>query len=253
MTHGWAQTPRYGWAQAEPRHGWAHTRRSGLLAFEPGDPPAARALRPTVFLDRDGVLNELAPDPVSGDGESPLAVADVRLIAGAAAAARRLAQAGFVLVCVSNQPAAAKGASTVAQLQGVHERVLELLALEGVCVDTSRLCLHHPDGVTPSLSERCCCRKPRPGMLLDAAAGLGVDLHASWMIGDTDADVAAGHAAGCRTILLEQPGSAHKRTGHAHPDLLAADLARAAPLLLGLTLRASTRGASPGLPAYRDP
>ncbi len=215
--------------------GWAHTRRSGLLAFEPGEPPDARGLLPAVFLDRDGVLNELAPDPVSGAGESPLAVADVRLIAGAGAAARALAQAGFLLVCASNQPAAAKGASTVAQLQGVHERVLELLAREGVRMDTSRLCLHHPDGVAPGLSERCCCRKPRPGMLLDAAAGLGVDLHASWMIGDTDADVAAGHAAGCRTILLEHPGSAHKRSTGAQPELLAADLAGAAPLLLGLT------------------
>jgi D-glycero-D-manno-heptose 1,7-bisphosphate phosphatase len=232
VTRDWARTQR---------HSWAHTSRSGLLAFEPGDPPDACALRPAVFLDRDGVLNELTPDLVSGDAESPLAVADVRLIAGAAAAARTLARAGFLLVCVSNQPAAAKGAGTIAQLQGVHERVLDLLAHEGVRVDTSRLCLHHPDGVAPSLSERCCCRKPRPGMLLDAAAGLGVDLHASWMIGDTDADVAAGHAAGCKTILLEHPGSAHKRTGGARPELLAADLAQAAPLLLGLT--SSTVGA----------
>jgi D-glycero-D-manno-heptose 1,7-bisphosphate phosphatase len=187
--------------------------------------------RPAVFLDRDGVLNELVPDRDSGDPESPLRVEDVRLVDGAAAAARGLVRAGFVLVCVSNQPAAAKGRTSLAHLQTVHERVLELLALQRTRLDASRLCPHHPNGVTPVLSGPCCCRKPRPGMLLDAAARLGVDLSVSWMIGDADADVTAGRSAGCRTILLENPGSAHKRSGGAQPDALAPDLASAVPLL----------------------
>jgi D-glycero-D-manno-heptose 1,7-bisphosphate phosphatase len=188
--------------------------------------------RPAAFLDRDGTLNEFVPDPASGLPESPLRVADVRLIEGSAAAARQLAQAGFALVCVSNQPAAAKGKISVARLLAVHERVLELLGEQGVQLDASRLCLHHPEGVVPELSGPCDCRKPAPGLLLDAAEELGLDLAGSWMLGDTDSDVVAGHAAGCRAVLIEHPGSSHKRVAAASPELVASSLADAVAQLL---------------------
>jgi D-glycero-D-manno-heptose 1,7-bisphosphate phosphatase len=214
------------------------TPRQSLLSLAPDDGSEARAgtPRPAAFLDRDGVLNELVPDRESGDPESPLEASQVRLVAGAAGAARELARAGFALVCISNQPAAAKGKTTVERLQEVHQRVIDLLACERVHIDATRLCLHHPDGLAPALSGTCDCRKPQPGMLLDAAGELGLDLGASWMIGDTDTDVQAGHNAGCRTILIEYPGSAHKRTGGAHPEALAPDLARAATLVLRATV-----------------
>lgn len=182
-------------------------------------------MRAAVFLDRDGVINELVADPVSGAGESPLEVEQVRLVPGAATAAGRLARAGYVLVCVSNQPAAAKGTVSVAQLHAVHERVSELLAREDVTFATSRLCLHHEQGVIPGLSGPCACRKPAPGMLLDAAGALGVDLARSWMVGDTDADIAAGRAAGCRTLLVRHPGSVHKRLQMVTADFVADSLA----------------------------
>jgi D-glycero-D-manno-heptose 1,7-bisphosphate phosphatase len=188
--------------------------------------------RPAAFLDRDGTLNEFVPDPGSGLPESPLRAADVRLIEGAGAAARQLAQAGFALVCVSNQPAAAKAKVSLEQLLAVHERVLELLREEGVQLDAFRLCLHHPQGVVPELSRPCRCRKPAPGMLLDAAEELGLDLASSWMLGDTDSDVVAAHAAGCRAVLIEHPGSAHKRADDATPDLVASDLADGVAQLL---------------------
>jgi D-glycero-D-manno-heptose 1,7-bisphosphate phosphatase len=185
-----------------------------------------------VFLDRDGVLNELVPDPRSGAPESPLAVAEVRLLPGAAAAAARLARAGFTLACVSNQPAAAKGLVSVDDLLAVHRRVIELLAAEGVQLAGTRLCLHHPEGVVPGLAGPCSCRKPAPGMLLDAAAALCIDLRASWMVGDTDVDVAAGRAAGSGTVLVAHPHSEHKRQSGIRPDLRAVDLAGAVELLL---------------------
>jgi len=178
------------------------------------------------------VLNELVPDPTSGRPESPLRVDDVHLLAGAAAAANELARAGFALVCVSNQPAAAKGKVSVEQLHTVHARVLDLLGREGVRLDASRLCLHHPKGVVGELSGPCDCRKPAPGMLLDAARALGLDLAAFWMLGDTDTDVAAGRAAGCRTVLIEHAASVHKRGGGTSPDLIAADLPEAVARLL---------------------
>lgn len=182
-------------------------------------------MRAAVFLDRDGVLNELVADPDSGASESPLEVGQVRLVPGAGAAAARLARAGYALVCVSNQPAAAKGKVSVAQLLAVHEQVVALLAQEGVTLAGWRLCLHHADGVVPELSKRCACRKPAPGMLRDSAAALGLDLAGSWMVGDTDADVAAGKAAGCRTLSILHPGSAHKRLQVLKTDLVADSLA----------------------------
>jgi histidinol-phosphate phosphatase family protein len=238
----------------------------GPDAAPPGFDVVPTGDRPAVFLDRDGVLNDGVPDPDTGELESPLRPRDVRLRPGAAAAARALAGAGYALVCVSNQPAAAKGKTTVPELQVVHERVLELLAREGVRLDASYLCHHHPQGRVPELSGPCACRKPAPGMLLAAARDLGLRLGASWMVGDTDADMAAGGAAGCRTVLVEYPGSAHKRGDAAAaarspvagapgrsavagtaggspvagaperplaaPDLRVPDLAAAAPLLL---------------------
>jgi D-glycero-D-manno-heptose 1,7-bisphosphate phosphatase len=177
-----------------------------------------------VFLDRDGVINELVADPVTGHGESPLSIEDVRLIPGAAAAAARLADAGYALVCVSNQPAAAKGTVSVARLQAVHERVIELLAREGVRLDGSYLCPHHPDGVIAGLSGACECRKPRPGMLETASDVLGLDRSRSWMVGDTDGDIAAGVDAGCRTLLIRNSDSAHKRLQGLRADIAADSL-----------------------------
>lgn len=188
--------------------------------------------RAAAFLDRDGTLNETVPDPDSGLHESPLSVEEVRLIPGAATAARELAEAGYALVCVSNQPAAAKGKTTVRQLLAVHERVIELLAENGVSLDVSRLCPHHPEGAVDELTRPCACRKPSPGMLLDAAAELGLDLGSSWIFGDTDADVVAGHGAGCRAVLIEYGPSAHKRADTVHPDVLAQDLATGVAELL---------------------
>jgi D-glycero-D-manno-heptose 1,7-bisphosphate phosphatase len=185
-----------------------------------------------VFVDRDGVINLLVPDPVSSRPESPLVVGDVELIDGAAGALRSLAGAGWRLVGVSNQPAAAKGLLTVDALYAGQARVLDLLAADGVTFDDFRLCLHHPDGVVPELSGPCDCRKPAPGMLLDAAADGGLDLAASWMVGDTDSDVEAGRAAGCATVLIEHPGSAHKRSGATRPDAVTSNLAAAAALIL---------------------
>jgi histidinol-phosphate phosphatase family protein len=178
-----------------------------------------------VFLDRDGVLNATVRDPDSGAFESPLKLADVHLLPGVGAALRRLAGAGYVLACVSNQPVAAKGKTSVQELLALHERLLALLAREGVRLDASRLCPHHPDGVVIELSGPCDCRKPAAGMLLEVAGAQGLDLRASWMLGDTDSDVQAGKTAGCRTVLVEYPLSAHKRLGRASPDFRAADLA----------------------------
>jgi D-glycero-D-manno-heptose 1,7-bisphosphate phosphatase len=184
------------------------------------------------FVDRDGVINELVLDTVTGQPESPLRAADVALMPDAARALARLAGAGFLLVGVSNQPAAAKGTASRAEIDAVQQRVLELLREQDVHFDGFELCLHHPHGIVPELSGACECRKPAPGMLLDAARELSIDLASSWMIGDTDADVVAGQTAGCQTVLVQNPLSVHKRGGEARPDAVAPNLAGATDVVL---------------------
>jgi D-glycero-D-manno-heptose 1,7-bisphosphate phosphatase len=185
------------------------------------------------FLDRDGVLNALVPDPDSGLPESPLSVDAVQLLPGAADALAALAAAGFLLVGVSNQPAAAKGKVALGDLEAVQERVLELLGRDGVSFAQFRVCWHHPDGVVEGLAVACDCRKPAPGMLLEAIDELEIDPSRSWMIGDSDNDVAAADAAGVRSVLIENPASAHRRLGAVFPYATAADVQAAAAVVVG--------------------
>ena len=185
-----------------------------------------------VFLDRDGILNELAPDPVTGLYEGPLSLDEIRLIPGAAEALGRLIDHGYLLAIVTNQPGAAKGLVDLETIAAIHARVLSLLAAQDVYIDTSRLCLHHPEGVLESLSGACPCRKPAPGMLFDAAQELEVDLGSSWIIGDSDSDIEAGQRAGVRTVLVLQPLSAHKRQGQVSADIESKSLGEAVDRLL---------------------
>lgn len=148
--------------------------------------------RRAVFLDRDGTVIEDAG--YLSDPE------DVRLLPGAAEALQALQADGFLLVLVSNQSGIGRGWTTTKQADAVHRRVVEVLASEGVSIDDVRYCPHAPD-------EGCRCRKPLPGLLLDSALALEIDLGGSVMIGDTHADVGAGRAAGVRTIAFGSDAS----------------------------------------------
>jgi D-glycero-D-manno-heptose 1,7-bisphosphate phosphatase len=185
-----------------------------------------------VFLDRDGVINELVLDERSGAYESPYRAADVALMPGVPDALRALRDHGFRLVVVSNQPAAAKGTATLEGLEAVHKRVEALLAEHAVRLDASYYCFHHPDGTDPELKGPCHCRKPAPGLILDAAAELGLALGASWVVGDANRDVVAGRLAGCRTILVENSRSRQRRGGTVEVDAVAQDLPEAASFVI---------------------
>ena len=101
----------------------------------------------------------------------------------------------------------ARGEVTLEELNGIHNKMETLLGNEGAYLDAIYFCPHHPHkgyaGERPEYKIECDCRKPKPGMLIKAAADLNVDLSASWMIGDGDNDVLAGQAAGCKTVKLE--------------------------------------------------
>jgi histidinol-phosphate phosphatase family protein len=187
-----------------------------------------------VFLDRDGVIVELVWDAVDGSFEGPNVKEDVRLVPAAADAIRRIRSLDYRTVVVSNQPGAAKGKASEQDLLEAHEQVVRLLAQRGVVIDEYRYCMHHPEAVDPVLARSCDCRKPRPGMLLQAAASLDIDLSRSWMIGDSDADAQAGRSAGCKTILVENPRSTHRRAG-GDVDYRVRDIARAADIVVSET------------------
>lgn len=188
------------------------------------------AERGALFLDRDGILNDLVFYASSGEWESPRTRRDFRLRPGVTEALIGFAGAGWPLFLVSNQPSFAKGKTSMADLREVHGALLEALEPAGVVFREAYYCYHHPEAVVLELKGPCQCRKPSPHFLQEAARHHGVDLSASWMIGDQDMDLLCGRNAGCRTILVPYPHSAPKRGG-VPPDRICDDLAQVLPIL----------------------
>lgn len=145
--------------------------------------------RPAVFLDRDGVLSR--PVVVDDQPRTPVWARDFELLPGVAADCQSLHDAGYCLIVVTNQPDVARGLLPRHELDAMHA----LLRAE-VQVDDVRVCPHDD-------ADGCSCRKPAPGMLVDAAREHDVDLAASVMVGDRWRDIEAGRRAGCRTVLVD--------------------------------------------------
>ena len=178
---------------------------------------------PAVFLDRDNTLIE---DPGFIDRPE-----QVKLLPGAAEALHRMRAGGYKIVIVSNQSGVARGLFDESQLARVHERLRELLADEGVAVDAIYACpyLEGDEAVVEEYRRDSDWRKPKPGMLLEAARECDIDLSRSWMIGDRASDVEAGAAARCRTILVSPNGSVYH--GRVRPDHVADSLLEAARIV----------------------
>jgi len=154
-----------------------------------------------VFLDRDGTVN---------DGEDCEYLTDpdgLRLLPGAARAIRLVNAAGVLAIVVTNQSAVARGYMTEETLAAIHDRLRQVLGAEGALLDDILYCPHLPEGTVEHYARSCTCRKPEPGMILEAARRHSVDLARSVMIGDWPTDMEAGRRAGCRTVLLRRPGS----------------------------------------------
>lgn len=158
-------------------------------------------LRRAVFLDRDGTLN--VDTGYISHPES------VRLVPNAAEGARALSEAGYALVIVSNQSGIARGMMTTAQADAVDEKVLDLLRERGVHIEANYRCPHLPGGQVAEFAVECDCRKPKPGMIAQAARDLGLDLAKSWTVGDGKRDVEAGLAAGTRAVLISDDEAQH--------------------------------------------
>lgn len=151
-----------------------------------------------IFLDRDGTLNRLV-----GFLRKP---EELELLPGVTEAVKAINASGYLAVLITNQPVIARGEVTFDGLQTIHNKLETLLGAEGAFLDAIYFCPHHPhkgyEGEIPELKIECACRKPKPGMLLQAAKDLNIDLQQSWMVGDGEYDILAGAAAGCKTCLV---------------------------------------------------
>ncbi len=191
-----------------------------------------------VFLDRDGTINE--------DVHFLRRLEDIRLLPGAAEAIRLLNEAGFKVVVVTNQSGIARGLLDEALLDKIHREIEGLISRSGAVIDAWYHCPHHPDqgpgGRPGPYTAACPCRKPAPGMLVQAASDLGLDLSGSFMVGDSPRDIEAARAAGTRAVLVltgkgreavkhfagrghQGGGEGDERSG---PDYVASDLMDAA-------------------------
>jgi D-glycero-D-manno-heptose 1,7-bisphosphate phosphatase len=183
-------------------------------------------MTPAVFLDRDGVLNTLVFNPATGEYESPHVPEDLAVIPGIVPPLKRLAEGGFALFLVSNQPSYAKGKTSLENIREIHRRLDVFLKENGVLFREYFYCYHHPKGVVPEFSGPCPCRKPAPFFLFKARDEHGVDLTQSWMVGDQDTDVQCGQNAGCRAVMIPNDHSAAKR-GKSRPDVTSGSLSQA--------------------------
>ena len=185
--------------------------------------------RRAVFFDRDNTL--IVNDGYLGDP------AGVVLMPGAAAAVAAARAAGLAIVVVSNQSGVARGLFDEAAVRAVDRRMADLLlsADPRATVDLHLYCPFHPQAVVAEYRQDSPLRKPRPGMLLLAAERLGLDLKDSWLVGDARRDVAAGRAAGCRTVLFTPVGvvPSPAATGDADADASVDSLAAAMDAVLG--------------------
>jgi D-glycero-D-manno-heptose 1,7-bisphosphate phosphatase len=176
-------------------------------------------LRSGVFLDRDGVLNRVV---VGEDGipHPPASTADVELLQGVDGACAALRAMGHMLVIVTNQPDVARGTQSREVVEGINKLVCDRLGIDHV-----RVCYHDD-------RDGCACRKPQPGLIVDAAKELGIDREASFMIGERSRDIEAGKRAGCLTVLV---GDGYGESLVSKPDAKVASLADAATWIHGLS------------------
>ncbi len=156
-----------------------------------------------IFLDRDGTINRYVGFLREMD--------EFELLPGVVEAIRKINQSQYLAIVVTNQPVIARGEVTKEELDGIHQKMETLLGEGGAYIDALYYCPHHPDkgfeGEIPELKIDCDCRKPKPGMLLQAASDYNIDLSQSWMIGDSENDRKAGENAGCQTLLVTEQTS----------------------------------------------
>ena len=155
-----------------------------------------------VFLDRDGVINEVIYHKEMGIVDSPSSVEQFKLLPDVGKAINKFHELGFTAIIVSNQPGMAKNHYDIGVFEKIKEKMHNELLKDEAKLDAEYYCLHHPEAKIEEYHVICDCRKPKPGMILQAIKENDIELSESWMIGDGISDIQAGQSAGCKTILI---------------------------------------------------
>jgi len=187
-----------------------------------------------IFLDRDGVINEMVYHQEFGFVDSPANPDEFKLLPKVGEALKALKDQGFLLILISNQPGIAKKKYTPKLHKEINDKMERELAKGGVKLDGIYYCLHHPNAKDPVYRKICDCRKPKPDLVRKAVNDFGIELKNSWFIGDGVDDILTGNAVGVKTILLakEKPDILNlldKKS--AHPDFFALDLMEATSII----------------------
>ena len=184
---------------------------------------------PAVFVDRDGVINEIAWNEDIEQLDSPLKTEDFRFLPKVVEALKSAKEKGYYIFVVTNQPSAAKGKTSLANLYDINTYMIDALSKEGVDVDDIYMCPHYtkelPMTKEKFLIKNCDCRKPKPGLIYRALKKYNIDLSRSYMIGDSCTDVMAGNAVGLKTIFLgDIKCDLCKKLGEVSPTFIASGL-----------------------------
>ncbi|MCC2642079.1 MAG: D,D-heptose 1,7-bisphosphate phosphatase [Nitrospira sp.] len=191
-----------------------------------------------VFVDKDGTLIENRPFDWGGE--------DMRMLPGSVEGLRLLHLAGYALIVVTNQGGIAHGWFTEEAMTNVEITLRIRLAAAGIPLAGFYYCPHHPQGSVPRYTTHCACRKPKPGLLMQAAREVHVDLEQSWMVGDILHDVEAGRWAGCQTVLLTNGNETEwEMSAMRWPDLLADDVLEAARVIVATDQRQASGSRKP--------
>ena len=190
--------------------------------------------RSAVFLDRDGVINEMVYNPEFGLVDSPANPKEFTLLPGVGNAIRKLNLMGLLVIVVSNQPGVAKGRYSLALHNAMTEKMHLELTQAGAKLDAVYYCLHHPEAKLAEYRKICECRKPKPGMLWQAVRDWNLNLQISYLIGDGITDMAAGQAVGVSTLFISsnKPYILEELDKqNVHPDIIVSSLADAVGIL----------------------
>jgi D-glycero-D-manno-heptose 1,7-bisphosphate phosphatase len=155
-----------------------------------------------VFLDRDGVINEMVFYKEIGIIDSPASVEQYKILPKVPLAIKNIKKLGYKIIIISNQPGIAKNKFTPEIFEKIRDKMITELNNSGAEIDAEYYCFHHPYATVKKYKKICDCRKPKPGSIIKAAKDHSIDLSKSWMIGDGITDIKAGHDAGCKTILI---------------------------------------------------
>ncbi|MBI2596924.1 HAD-IIIA family hydrolase [Candidatus Daviesbacteria bacterium] len=157
-------------------------------------------MKKALFLDRDGVINQMIS--YKGEFDSPKKVSDVKLVEGVAEVISWLNKKNIPVIEVTNQPGVALGKVNWKTLEAIEKSIHNLLVKDGVRINKVYRCFHHPKAILLDFKLECNCRKPKTGMLIQAAKDLEIKLSESVLFGDNATDIEAGKRVGCKTILF---------------------------------------------------